>query len=225
MDKIRGWFWWAAAGVTATALLAVWGAGALRAAPEPALVQGSGIWQLEFQLYNDRPEPITLQVPGTDEVRTYWYLLYQVTNPTAKAIDFYPRFELFTDRLQLSRGGVAERRYVYEAIRDRYAGTIPLMEPSAMVAGRVLVGQDNARDSVAVFEDFDPKATRLKLFVMGLSNETVTVASPVRMDPETNQPVEVLLRKTLALEYRVAGDPRDPGNRAMLYQSRDWVMR
>ena len=225
MHKTRGWFWLASAGLLASALLAVWGVSSVMAAPEPALVQGPGTWQLEFQLYNDRPAPITLQVPGTNEVKTYWYLLYKVTNPTDKAINFYPRFEMFTDTLHLSRGGVAERRYVYEAIRKRYAGTIPLMEPSAMVAGRILVGEDNARDSVAVFEDFDPKATRVKVFVMGLSNETVTVPSPVRVDKETAEPVEVLLRKTLALEYRVAGDPRDPGNRAMLYQNRDWVMR
>ena len=210
------------------------------AAPQPGLVAPAGTWQLDFELHGD-PRQITITLPGSSEPTTCWYLLYTITNKTGQDIVFYPQFELFTDTFKLYRAGVNVRRPVFEAIRSRYAGTIPLLEPASMITGQaglgqakgILQGSDNARDSVAIFGDFDPNAAVVKLFVAGLSNETIKVTMPANVscpddtyaDTNTRNEQQFLLRKTLMLEYQVVGDIYQPGNRVLLYRNRSWVMR
>ena len=191
------------------------------AAPKPALVHGP---ELELELHSE-PQLVSITLPGDTEPRRFWYLLYTVTNNTGQDVQFYPQFDLLTDTFKLYHAGLKVRRPVFEAIRARYSTSIPLMEAESMITGRILVGQDNARDSVAVFEDFDPQATSVSIFVAGLSSETVTVEHPMRIDPETGKNAQVLLRKTLVLEYQVPGDQYNPDNRVMLYRDRNWVMR
>ena len=75
---------------------------------------------------------------------------------TGEEFDFYPEFTLFTNTLKAYSTGIGVRRPVFEAIRAQYASSIPLLEAETLVTGRILIGQDNARDSVAIFEDFGP---------------------------------------------------------------------
>jgi hypothetical protein len=187
----------------------------------PAMVPPPGTWQLDFELHGD-PQQITVTLPGDSQSRRFWYLLYTVTNNTGLEVEFYPRFTLFTNTLKLSDAGVGVRKPVFLEIRKLYDKTIPLLEPEDMVTGPILVGQDNARDSVAIFEDFDPNAVWAKIFVSGLSNETVAVDLPTI---ETQQKKQILLRKTLMLEYQVPGDRYNPQQRVMLYRNRQWIMR
>lgn len=196
----------------------------LAAAPKPSLIRLPGTWQLDIEFHND-PMPIEVALPGETEPRTYWYLLYTVTNNTGQDIGFYPQFDLFTDTFQLVHAGVKVRQPVFQAIRDLYRTTLPLLEPESMVTGTLLQGEDNARTSAAIFHAFDPCATQVRVFVAGLTNETVKVDHPSRVDPDTKQPKEVLLRKTLMLQYQLSGDRYEPANRAMLYQRRKWIMR
>ncbi|MBN2377692.1 MAG: LamG domain-containing protein [Sedimentisphaerales bacterium] len=158
------------------------------AVPQPALVAPAGTWQLDLTLHGN-PQKISIKLPGAEKTKSFWYLLYSVTNNTAREVDFYPRFELFTNTFRLSYAGESVRRPVFEAIRELYADTLPLLEPEYLVSGRILVGQDNTRDSVAIFEDFDYGATATTIFVSGLSNETVNVKydSLVESDTETSQ--------------------------------------
>ena len=193
-------------------------------APQPALVPSPGAWQLDFQIIGG-PEQITVTLPGDAKPCRFWYLLYTVSNRTSREVEFLPEFELFTDTFQLYQSGVKVRRPIFEAIRQRYAGSVPLLEPEGTVSGKILLGKDNARDSVAIFQDFDPNATHVKLFVSGLSNETVIVNHPTAFDLATGNPKEVLLRKTLTLKYQVTGDVQNPQNRVLLYRNRDWIMR
>ncbi|MBN1765023.1 MAG: hypothetical protein JW860_07180 [Sedimentisphaerales bacterium] len=194
------------------------------AVPEPALVPPPGTWQLDFELHGD-PQQISLTLPGEYNPRRFWYLLYTVTNKTGQDVEFYPNFEILTDSLKLYQAGDNVRRPVYNAIRDLYPSTIPLLEHEDQVSGKILIGEDNARDSVAIFEDFDPNATHVKIFISGLSNETTTVDYPGGIDLDTGKPKKVLLRKSLMLEYRVPGDQYNPQDRVMLYHSRNWIMR
>jgi len=196
----------------------------LGAAPEPALVPPPGAWQLDFELHGT-PRQISIKLPGDAKPRRFWYLLYSITNDTGRDIEFYPQFDLFTDTFKLYYAGVKVRRPVFKAIRELYAKTIPLLEPENMVSGRILLGRDNARDSVAIFEDFDPNSNSLKIFVSGLSNETVTVAHPVRFNSDNQSQKKVLLRKTLMLQYQVPGDRFNLDQRVMLYRGREWIMR
>jgi hypothetical protein len=124
--------------------------GLIGAVPEPALVPDAGDWQLEVELHGE-PQQIMVAMPGEDQPRRFWYLLYTIYNNTGNDVDFYPQFDLFTDTFKLYHAGAASRRVVFEAVRDAYAKTIPLLESEDMITGRILQGQDNARDSVAIF--------------------------------------------------------------------------
>ena len=194
------------------------------AAPKPSLVPEPGIWQLDFELHGD-PKQIQITLPGDTQPRIFWYLLYTVTNNTSQEVEFYPQFDLFTDNFLLYHAEDTAPKPVFEAIHQLYRHTLPLLEPQEMVTGKILIGEDNARDSVAIFTDFDPNANSAKIFTAGLSNETVTVDCPVNVNSNTKKPEKILLRKTLMLQYRVPGDQYNPKNRAMLYSSRDWIMR
>lgn len=195
----------------------------VQAYPKPAFVQPKGVWQLDFELHGD-PEAIWVRLPGDAEPKRFWYILYTITNNTGADIEFYPQFDLLTDTLKLYHAGEGVRRPVFEAIRERYRHVLPLLEPENMVMGTILQGRDNARTSAAVFADFDPEATTAKIFVEGLSNETIAVEDPNTNDSE-NDVKEILLRKTLMLKYQIVGDPANPTERTMLYRSREWVMR
>lgn len=193
-------------------------------APKPALVAPVNTWQIDVEMHGD-PRLIQVRLPGESAAKNYWYLLYTVTNNTGQDIDFFPQIELFTDTFKLHTAGAKVRQLVFETIQDRYSKTIPLLESQDMVSEKLLQGQDNSRDTVAIFEDFDPNASQVRIFVSGLSNETVTVKHPLLVNPETSKEKEVLLRKTLMLEYQLSGDRYRPEQRIMLYQNRDWVMR
>jgi hypothetical protein len=210
--------WWA---VSIAAMLCV---GLDGAVPEPSLVPETDVWQLELELHGE-PQQVLVTMPGEDEPRRFWYLLYTVYNNTGSDVDFYPQFDLFTDTFKLYRAGVKSRQVVFEAIRQAYARTIPLLESEDMITGRILQGQDNARDSVAIFEDFDPNATSVKIFMAGFSNETVEIKAPVEIGVQVGGGGSLLLRKSLQLSYQVPGDRFNPGNRVMLYRGRKWIMR
>jgi hypothetical protein len=193
-------------------------------APEPALVPLTGDWQLDIELHGD-PKLLQIVPPGETKTKNYWYLLYTVTNNTGQDVDFLPQIELFTDTFKLHMAGSKVRNSVFQAIRNRYRHTIPLMEPQDRVSEKLLQDQDNSRDSVAIFEDFDLDATQVRIFLSGGSNEVATVEHPILRDKTTQKPNKFLLRKTLMLEYQVSGDRYRPEKRVMLYKDRSWIMR
>lgn len=196
----------------------------VQAAPKPALVPPPGTWQFDLQLHG-QPRRITVTLAGDTEPQTFWYVPYTITNNANQDAEFYPRVELLTDTLKLYRAGVNARRPIFQAIRRRYLESLPLLEPQSMLTGRILQGDDNARDSVIILQDFDPNATSVSIFFTGLSNETQTVEHPTRVDPKTHKPKQLLLRKTLMLKYDVPGDAIKPEKRVMLYRNREWIMR
>jgi hypothetical protein len=89
---------------------------------------------------------------------------------------------------------------------------------------RILQGEDNAKDIVVIWRDFDTRATGFKLFVTGLSNETAVVNHPVAVD-DAGAPVKVFLRKTLALNYALRGDPSLRDSVEVVHKEKTWVMR
>lgn len=193
-------------------------------APEPSRVEIPGNWQIDIKLQG-QPQLLSIALPGENERRNYWYLLYTVTNNTGQEVNFYPQFEIFTDTFKIHRSEKHVSRQVFDMIKRQYGRTLPFMESQDQVTGVLLQGEDNARDSVAIFEDLDPNSTQVKMFVSGLSNEIIKVKHPTRVDAKTASNEEVLLRKTLTLEYKVSGDRLKPEERVMLYRDRKWYMR
>ncbi len=194
------------------------------AAPTPALVPPPGTWQLEVEFHGD-PQRIEILLPGDAKPKIYWYLLYTIINNTGQDLDFYPEFYLYTDTFKLYNADINPRKEVFDQIHSRYEKNIPLLEHPSKITGKILQGKDNARDSVAVFEEFDPQAKKAYIFIAGLSNETAPVQYPVSGGEDGKKIKEVLLRKTLMLEYHVPGDAITPEKRVMLYRNRQWIMR
>ncbi|NLX03618.1 MAG: hypothetical protein GXY33_00585 [Phycisphaerae bacterium] len=199
---------------------AVWGY------PQPALV--SSAWQLDFRYENIRR--IKVFVPG-EGVQSFWYMIYTVENNTGRDVVFHPEFALVTDGLEVLRSRVSVPPEVFGAIKQRHAQTYPWLEHPRELVGRMLQGEDNARDSVAIWPDFDVKTTRFDVFVEGLSGEAVEVRNPLfeagKSDPSKVQPTFVL-RKTLMVPYILPTDPAkreqvDPGPGSQPTQ--EWVMR
>ena len=190
--------------------------------PEPASLPPADIWQLDVEFHGN-PQQLEVTLPGDEKPTRFWYLVYTITNNTGQDVDFYPTFEVMTNTFKLYEAGKVPTKPVYDAVEVLYKKSVPLLEPEIQVAGKILQGEDNARDCVCILDDFDPNATSVKLFVSGFSNETVT--KEIADDKNEKKSKKVLLRKTLMLEYSVPGDERNQDNKVMLFRRKEWIMR
>jgi hypothetical protein len=196
-------------------------AGAVLAAPQPAIVQGPGQWTAEVRF--EQPQQIVLPWGGNGPAR-YWYTILTITNRTGQDVDFYPRCDLMTDTFQIVPAGMNVPPVVFERIKERHQSRYPFLESLVKVENRILQGEDNAKDIAVIWRDFGLRAESFKIFITGLSNETAVVNHPVAVDA-AGVPVKVYLRKTLELDYVFRGDPALRDSVEVVYKGKDWVMR
>jgi len=213
--------------ISACVAVLLWCISTAAAAPKPAAVSKS--WQLDFKFKD--PQRITLQLPGHQKPETFWYVVYTVTNNTGQDVVFHGEFALMTDTMQVVRANLGVDPVVFAEIRKLYKPTYPWLEDPVKIIGKVLQGQDNARDSIAVWPAFDPKASGFTVFVGGLSGEATSVPNPLyRPGRSDNQktPPRFVLCKTLMVEYSIPGEPATK-TRAKPFRSGrpqvQWVMR
>ena len=194
-------------------------------------------WELEIDV--QVPRPIRVRMPGGDQRRTFWYVLYTVTNHTKDRDSgrpteqlFAPNFSLYTETGQLLRAGSKVPTFVYEAIKKRHNN--PHLKDIAAVTGKLLYGEDNAKDGVAIWQDFDPKAGKIEIFIAGLSGETkdITLPSPVtvtrvnsRGEKITKKTNIITLAKTLRLHYIVPGEKQARLHTPVKFVSKEWILR
>ncbi len=160
------------------------------ATPEPNPIPAA--WELNLD-----PSPVMrIQVDTGRGTRTYWYMLYTVTNQTAQDIDFHPEIvrvneiesELAVDKVSeqpdqapmvsVDPAIVGLDNRVYQAIAKRHARTHPFLVTPVYAIGRLLQGKDNARTSVAVFPDLDARVSKFTIYFGGLSGEKLTRPNP-----------------------------------------------
>jgi len=192
------------------------------AAPEPAVVQGPGLWTLEVRY--EAPQPIRVQLGPDAPAQTYWYMIMTVTNRAGEEVDFFHKCDLMTDTFQVLPAGKATPAVVFDLIRRRHQAKYPFLEPIDKVNGKLREGEDNARDIAIIWPDFDPKAKALKVYVTGLSNETAVVDHPVAKD-EQGRPTKVFLRRTLELSYAIKGGATVRSAEDLSFAGKRWVMR
>jgi len=179
--------------------------------PEPTA--SSRAWQFEFT--HSKPVPISFK--GSDGVvRWYWYMTYKVVNNSGDERLFVPEFAIATDQGDLVNANQKVPAGVFEAVKDR-AG-IPLLKNPIRVVGRLLQGEDNAQESVAIWQAFEHDVDRVSVFVAGLSGETQSVKNPV-----TNEDVSV--RKTLMIDYAFPGTGGRVQDQTVLPKGEKWIMR
>lgn len=188
----------------------------LRPSPRPVA------WELEFRFLD--PKRIEVQIPGTNRTETYWYVVYTVSNNTGASLRFFPTFQIVTEDLQVFDTDMGISPLVFDAIRERHKITHKYLVDPTRAVDTLLTGEDNARESVAIWRDIDLSQNSFKLYVSGLSGEIRTIPNPsYRPDqPETamvrgpdgrereqiGNPKVFTLRKTLEVRYNLPGSPR-----------------
>ncbi len=198
-------------------------------------------WELELK-YLD-PRRIDIQLPGSDKPQVFWYMVYTVTNPNQQSRRFYPICQFVTDELKIYNMDVGISPLVFDAIKERHKITHKYLVHPTKAVGALLSGDDNARESVAVWRDVDmpPSVNGFRIYVAGLSGETRLVPNP-KYDPkqpevrlvkdeggrEREEPVNpkaFTLRKTLELKYNLPGSPEARATVDAERGDMRWIMR
>ncbi len=192
------------------------------AAPEPAIVPAPGQWTLDMEFTH--PQQIVMPWGSDNQPGRFWYTIITLTNNTDNDISFYPQCDLMTDTFQITPEGKAVTPAVFRQIKNRHKSRYPFLEPLVKAGDKILQGEDNTKDIAVVWPDFDSKAKNVKLFIAGLSNETVAINHPVVKDQD-DKPVKVFLRKTLELSYAFKGDPALRSGAVLTYTGKRWIMR
>ncbi len=192
------------------------------AAPEPAIVPAPGQWTVDMEFTH--PQQIVLPRSPGNQPRRFWYAIITLTNNTGNDVGFYPDCDLMTDTFKITPAGKAVTPAVFEQIRKRHKSRYPFLELLAKAGNRILQGEDNTKDIAVIWSDFDAQAKNIKVFIAGLSNETVAIDHPVAKD-EVGKPLKVFLRKTLELSYAFKGDPALRSGASLTYKGKRWIMR
>lgn len=187
--------------------------------PTPAIAPTS--WQLDFE--HSTPKRIVVETPNSSVPKAYWYMLYTVTNNTDREQMFFPVFEMMTNGGQILRSDKNVPQVVFDAIKRREHKQF--LEPFNKIQGELRIGEDQARDGVAIWEEPTPRMGHFNVFVSGLSGE---VSSPKDADGKPAKDAkgeQIFLRKTLELNYHVPGDEVRPGEDALVDDGSRWIMR
>lgn len=198
------------------------GAASLYGWPKPSLVDKDGQWTLDIQY--EHPRQISVNVPGNSQPQRYWYMIVSLTNNTDREIPFYPAAELVTDTFQTVPSGCVVQQQLYEEVKRRHRGSYPFLECLDFTDHLIRNGNDNTRDFVFFWPDFDSKADQVRFFIGGLSNETAAVQHPIQVDSLGN-PVRIYLQKTLELTYNIGVDPSLRSQASLNFEGQGWVMR
>ena len=192
------------------------------AAPEPAIVPAPGQWTVDMEFTH--PQQIVLPRRADNQPTRFWYMVITLTNNTGSDVDFYPKCDLMTDTFKIMPAGKAVTPAVFEQIKKRHKSRYPFLELLSKAGNRILQGEENTKDIAVIWPDFDVQAKNIKLFIAGLSNETVAINHPVAKD-KAGLPLKVYLRKTLELSYDFKGDPALRSGASLAYKGKRWIMR
>jgi hypothetical protein len=178
-------------------------------------------WELKFE--HDAPRRIVVEVPGKSGPQAYWYMTYTITNETDKEQLFLPFFELLTRDGRVIRSDRNIPQKVFEQIKAVEGKRF--LEPFTQIGGELRLGEDEAKDGVAIWAEPDSRMGSFNIFVQGLSGET-THAKDEKGQPVLNKDGKpIILRKTLQLNYQVRGDEVAPDQDKLIEQGSEWVMR
>jgi hypothetical protein len=192
------------------------------AAPEPAIVPAMGQWTVDTEFTH--PQQIVLRRASDKQPVRFWYTIITLTNNTDEDVAFFPKCDLMTDTFRITQAGKDVSPVVFEQIKKRHKSRYPFLELLSKSGNRILQGEDNTVDIAVIWPDFDVKAKNIRLFIAGLSNETVAINHPVEKDDFGN-PEKVFLRKTLELNYDFKGDPAIRSGASLIYKGKRWIMR
>ena len=197
--------------------------GSSQAYPKPSPYPIS--WDLRFE-YQTPKRLVVRTAPGR-EVEAFWYMTFTVANLSREEHNFLPRFEMMANDGQVYRSDDHIPLVVLETIRVKEHNA--RIEGLNDIAGILRIGEDQARDGVAIWREPNPKMGRFSIFAAGLSGEGVILKDDKgnaieRTNPEGKKE-PVVLWKTLEIDYLLPGDEKNPGNDVIELVEQKWVMR
>ncbi len=170
-------------------------------------------WQLKFEY--GKPARVVVNVPGRSAPQAYWYLPFSVTNTTNRERMYFPVFELVTEEGTIIRSDKSVPTAVIKEIRKEQGNRF--LQPLIQAAGEFRLGEDETKYSAAVWAEPDLRMGHFSILVSGLSGESARVKNAKGED--------VLLRKTLQLNFFVRGDEVYPGEDEVNENALLWIMR
>lgn len=175
-----------------------------------------GIWVYDLAFKPLRMR--TVEVPGKGRKQIH-YLVYRVVNRTGKPHELVPQFTLVTDTGKRYEEAVLPN--AVKIIQAREDPSIPLLgavDVAGVLPPSTKEGVDNAVFGVAMWDDVDPKADRMSIFVRGLSDGYKQVDAPDGGKPVTKY-------KTLRIDLVRRGDDRNLNEREieLADPSYEWV--
>ena len=183
--------------------------------PSPSPVS----WELKFD--HSLPKRIVVAVPGQDVPQAFWYMTYTLTNPLTndpqrdKERVFYPVFEMLMGDGVVTRSDNNIPLVVFDEIKRREGARF--LENANHMFGEIRLGEDQARDGVAIWPETSSRMGAFSIFVSGIFGETAVVKMP--------DGKEVTLHRTLQLNYHVNGDQYYPDRDEVTADPPDVVMR
>ncbi len=104
-------------------------------------------WELTFE--HSKPKRIVVETDADTVPHAYWYLTYTVTNNTKQEQLFLPLFEMVMQDGTVIRSDNDIPKTVFDTIRKDEGND--LMVNAAMIGGELRLGQDEAKDGVAIW--------------------------------------------------------------------------
>lgn len=178
-------------------------------------------WEVDLEYR--RPRRIVVEVPGQSAPKAYWYMIYTVTNNSDEELFFLPDIEMLTQDGAVIPANRGIRTAVFDAIGKRARST-ELTLPQQMTS-KLLIGEDDAKSSVAIWEEPSPELGTFDIFFGGLSGEVVILkgADGQTLTDADGKPIRV--RKTRQLRFKIRGDDRDKFDDEVVLVQDTWVMR
>lgn len=170
-------------------------------------------WELSFK--HGTPERVVVKTADDSAARAYWYMTYRVTNKTDRERTFIPVFEMMTKDGKVIRSDRGIALDVFQEIKKREKNQF--MAPDAKIGGELRVGEEEAKHGVAIWPEPMAEMGTFSIFVGGLSGELATVKGADGKD--------VMLWKSLQINYLVRGDEIRPGEDDVTHVSEKWIMR
>lgn len=186
--------------------------------PKPSVYPIS--WELDFNY--ELPKRIVVEIPGGAAPRAYWYMVYIATNNTDREQVFLPTFDLLAKDGRVLKSDTETTAAVFNAIA-RHESKWPL-KPALENAGTILVGEDQAKYGVAIWEEPSSEPGMFSVFVGGLSGETTPLTDAEGNEIKDKDGNPIMLRKTLQLDFNVRGDELYAGD-PIDKTGEKWVMR
>ena len=112
---------------------------------------------------------------------------------------------------------------VFEAIAQRERNK-PI-QPALKLQGTILVGEDQAKYGVAIWEEPEAEMGSFTIFVTGLSGETAALTDSNGQPLKNADGQPIVLRKTKQINFTVRGDELYGGNDPVVKTGESWVMR